>query len=71
MLAYCLDKREFSNKNDFLNFSPSPDIFLTQGEKYFNKLKKIFPKKKIKQIGSLKLGIQNIKIKRVIMQKEN
>ena len=64
MLAYCLDKREFSKKNDFLNFSPSPDIFLTQGKKYLNKLKKIFPEKKIKQIGSLKLGIQNIKIKK-------
>jgi len=64
MLAYCLDKKEFSNKNDFLNFSPSPDIFLTQGEKYLSKLKKIFPKNKIKQIGSLKLGIQNIKIKK-------
>ena len=64
MLAYCLDKREFSNKDDFLNFSPSPDIFLTQGEKYFVKLKKIFPKKIIKQIGSLKLGIQNIKTKK-------
>jgi hypothetical protein len=63
MLAYCLDKREFSNKNDFLNFSPSPDIFFTQGSKYFYKLKKIFPNKKIKQIGSLKLGIQSVKIK--------
>ncbi len=70
MLAYCLDKREFSIKNDFLNFSPSPDIFFTQGEKYFKKLKKIFPNKIVKQIGSLKLGIQSIKIKKKNISKK-
>ena len=60
MLAYAIRKKEFSEKKDYLNYSPSPDIFFTQGEKYFKRLKKIFPKKKIFKIGSLKLGIQDI-----------
>jgi|TARA_B110000211_G_scaffold234863_1_gene306899 hypothetical protein len=60
MLAYSIQKNEFSDKNDYLNFSPCPDIFFTQGDKYFKKLKVIFPKKKISKIGSLKLGIQDV-----------
>ena len=56
---------------NFLNFSPSPDIFLTQGKKYLNKLKKIFPEKKIKQIGSLKLEYRTSRLKRAIMLKVN
>ena len=64
MLAYAIRKSEFSNKSDYLNYSPCPDIFCTQGKKYFNRLKRVFPKKKIYQIGSLKFGTQDIEIKR-------
>ena len=64
MLAYAIRKKEFSIKSDYLNYSPSPDIFCTQGKKYFTRLKKIFPKKKIFQIGSLKFGTQDINLKR-------
>ena len=64
MLAYAIRKSEFSNKPDYLNYSPCPDIFCTQGKKYFNRLKDVFPKKKIYQIGSLKFGTQDIEIKR-------
>ena len=60
MLAYSVRKNEFSSSNNYFKFSPSPDIFFTQGDKYFRKLKKIFPHKKIFQIGSLKIGIQDI-----------
>ena len=28
MLAYAIRKKEFSEKKDYLNYSPSPDIFL-------------------------------------------
>ena len=61
MLAYSFEKKEFSQKNDYLNFSPHPDVFFTQGEKYCQKIKKVFPKNKVFKIGSLKLGIQKIK----------
>lgn len=75
MLAYAIRKSEFSDKKDYLNYSPSPDIFFSQGEKYFKRLKKIFPKKKVYKIGSLKLGIQDInkknKFKRLIKKEIN
>ncbi len=64
MLAYSIRKNEFSLKKDYLNFSPCPDIFFSQGEKYFQRLKDIFPQKKIFKIGSLKLGIQKIDFKK-------
>lgn len=60
MLSYSFTKNDFSLKKDYLNFSPCPDIFFTQGHKYFKRLKYVFPKKKVFKIGSLKLGIQNI-----------
>jgi hypothetical protein len=62
MLAYSIRKNEFSTTKDYLNFSPCPDIFFTQGDKYFQRLKSIFPKKKVYKIGSLKFGIQDINL---------
>ena len=55
-------KSDFSNSEDILNYSPCPDIFCTQGNKYFLRLKKIFSNKKIFKIGSLKFGMQDIDI---------
>ena len=47
------------NKEDFSKvyssyYSPQPDIFFTQGEKYYKKLKEVFDEKKIFCLGSLK-----------------
>ena len=62
-LFFDLKKNEFNNKKIKFNTS-SPDIFFCQGKKYFNYLKTIFPKKKIFLIGSLKLEMEDIKLKK-------
>ena len=52
------EKNEFAKSNlDCKNFSPYPDIFFCQGERYFKKLKKIFRNNKIFTIGSLKIEL--------------
>ena len=53
-LSYVLRKDEFDKNDNSLFYSPKPDIFLTQGIKYFKRLKKIFPYKKVYPIGSFK-----------------
>ena len=56
-------KNEFSNNNlDCKLFSPYPDIFFCQGNKYFEKLKKIFKNKKIFKIGSLKIELNKSRL---------
>jgi len=59
---YNITKKEFSKKNESLLHSPKPDVFFTQGTKYFNFLKKIFPyKQNIFVIGSFKNDLINQK----------
>ena len=69
-LFYNITKKEFSKKNESLLYSPSPDVFFTQGLKYFNFLKKIFPhNSNIFPIGSFKVDLINYKKK--ILKKKN
>lgn len=61
-LFFSLNKKDFSKKLDFINYSPKPDIFLTQGKLYKNFLNKIFTfNKDIFSIGSLKKELINNK----------
>ena len=55
------------NKEDFSKvyssyYSPQPDIFFTQGEKYYKKLKEVFDKNKIFCLGSLKPELNKFSI---------
>jgi hypothetical protein len=68
-LNMSIRKNEFINSNDMINFSPKPDVILTQGKKYSDYLKKIFPYKKIDVIGNLKIELENTKINKT--RKEN
>ena len=75
MLPYFLVKKEFCNDNDSLFYSPKPDIFFTQGNKYLKVLKKIFPNNKAYAIGSFKADLASYKfnkssIKKIIYKKE-
>ena len=66
-LFFNFKKKEFFNRRIELN-SPKPDIFFCQGKKYFNNLQKIFNKKNIFLIGSLKLELNSYvgkKIKKI------
>lgn len=57
------EKNEFSKNNlDCKNFSPYPDIFFCQGERYSKKLNKIFKYNKIFTIGSLKVELNKSKL---------
>jgi len=62
-LFFNFGKSEFNNSlnNDCTLYSPKPSIFFTQGEKYYNKLKSIFPKDKVYKIGSFKIEIDSKK----------
>ena len=53
-LPFCLNKSEFSLKNNFLFFSPRPNYITSIGDNYYKKLSKIFKKKNIFKIGPLK-----------------
>ena len=61
MLPYFLVKEEFSNDGNSLFYSPKPDIFFTQGNKYLKVLKKIFPNQKAHAIGSFKVDLASYK----------
>ena len=62
-LFFSLNKNDFSKKMDFINYSPKPDIFLTQGKLYKKFLNKIFLfNKNIFSIGSLKKELIENKI---------
>ena len=62
-LTFCFEKKDFSKKNNSF-YSPKPDFFFTQGEKYFKHLKNTFKKKKLFCIGSLKVECNNFIIKK-------
>lgn len=55
-LFFNFKREEFFNKRKELN-SAKPDFFFCQGKKYFDKLNKIFDKKTLFLIGSLKLEL--------------
>lgn len=57
-LFFCLRKKEFSITNNFKDFSPRPNFYTTKGELYFEKLSKIFSKKKIFLTGSFKIELE-------------
>lgn len=53
--------RKDSNNNNCTLYSPQPNIFLCQGEKYFQKIKSIFTNNKVYKIGSFKIELENKK----------
>ena len=62
-LVLNIKKNDYS-KEDLNNFySPKPDVICCQGEKYFKKMKKIFPRNKIYKVGSFKIELSKNKIK--------
>ena len=69
-LFFALRKDEFDKKDNNLFYSPKPDIFLTQGIKYFKRLKKIFPYKKVYPIGSFKYELADYKFNKIMVKKK-
>ena len=53
-LRFNLKKKEFSNKMFNNLYSPKPDIICCQGEAYYKLMSKVFEKKSLYKIGSLK-----------------
>lgn len=71
-LFYSLDKREFSQNNNSLFYSPKPDIFFTIGDKYSKFLKLLLPyNKNIFAVGSSKNELTNLKAKKRLKTKKN
>ena len=68
-LSYVLKKDEFDKNDNGLFYSPKPDVFLTQGIRYFKRLKKIFPYKKVYPIGSFKYELANYKFNKPMVKK--
>ena len=68
-LFYALRKDEFDKNDNGLFYSPKPDVFLTQGIRYFKRLKKIFPYKKVYPIGSFKYELANYKFNKIAVKK--
>ena len=63
-LFYSFNSSDFSLKDFSKHYSPYPDIFFCQGDKYYQKLIKIFDKTKIYKAGNLKVELDNsLKIK--------
>ena len=62
-LFFNFNKKEFSENNGSPYFSPKPDIFFCQGKRYYKKLKKIFLREKIYNIGSLKIELNKFELK--------
>ena len=63
-LFYSFSALDFSTKDFSSYYSPHPDIFICQGDKYYQKLIKIFNKKKVYKVGNLKVELDNsLKIK--------
>jgi len=62
-LFFNFSKFEFGkdNNNDCTLYSPQPNIFFCQGEKYFKKIKSIFNNNKVYRIGSFKIELENKK----------
>lgn len=60
-LFFNFDKEDFSKVNSSY-YSPQPDIFFTQGEKYYNKLTEVFNENKIFCLGSLKPELNKFRI---------
>jgi hypothetical protein len=56
-LFFSLKKSEFSNKNDYINYSPKPDYFTCKGKSYYRKLSNLFNAKKIFKTGSFKIEL--------------
>jgi len=72
-LFFNFTKSEFrkDNKNDCTLYSPQPNIFFCQGERYFKKIKSIFTNNKVYKIGSFKIELDNIKfISKKIIKKD-
>jgi hypothetical protein len=66
-------KSEFrkDNKNDCTLYSPQPNIFFCQGERYFKKIRSVFTNNKVYKIGSFKIELDNKKfISKKIIKKE-
>ena len=63
-LFYSFNSSDFSSKDFSNHYSPRPDIFMCQGDKYYQKLIKIFGKNKVHKVGNLKVELDNsLKIK--------
>ena len=62
-IFFNFNKRDFS-KNYSSFFSPKPDIFFTQGARYYNVLKNIFEEEKIFCLGSLKPELNKFQIEK-------
>ena len=70
-LFYSFSSSDFSSKDFSKHYSPHPDIFICQGEKYYQKLVKIFSKKKVHKVGNLKVELYNsLKIKNINTKKK-
>ncbi len=69
-IFFNINKSDFSVKSDSF-FSPKPDIFFCKGERYFNKLKKIFITSRVYKIGSLKIELNSPKFNRLKYKKDN
>ena len=65
-----LNIKDFSNKKKISFCSPRPDFIFCQGKKYYNKMIKIFSKKNVNMIGSLKIEL-NERIRRLKIKKNN
>jgi hypothetical protein len=59
-LFFFINKKEFSKKNLLVNYSDKPDVYLTQGYKYFKFLKKTIPSLESYPIGSLKIELNDL-----------
>jgi len=62
-LFFSIKKDEFCKDINSLNFSPIPDIYFTQGIKYFKFLKKTIPHLKTYPLGSLKIELCKLFLK--------
>ena len=63
-LFYSFNSSDFSSKDFSNHYSPRPDIFVFLVDKYYQKLIKIFDKKKVFKAGNLKIELDNsLKIK--------
>lgn len=58
-LFHSFNSSDFSSKDFSNHYSPHPDIFICQGDKYYHKLIKIFDKKKVHKVGSLKVELDD------------
>jgi hypothetical protein len=65
-LFFFIKKKEFSKKNFLVNYSDKPDVYLTQGYKFLKFLKKTIPSIEAYSIGSLKIELNDLFLRKNI-----